>query len=139
MGTYLRTVEMGRFERFRCHRCGDVMHERLATPTDLELTCERCRLVLAVHTSEPIPRAPLPHGSVLYRPGKLLEHGTGLRGHNCAALLVDVGKGGAGPEGITRIKCGRCHTVHKFSSAPSPTPARPSTFAASSSPAATPA
>jgi len=139
MGTYLRTVEMGRFEKFRCHRCGQPMLERLVTATDLELTCEACQLVLTVHTSEPIPRAPLPRGSVLYRPGQRLEHGAGLRCHNCAALLVDVGKGGAGPEGISRIKCGRCHTVHKFHSAPSLTSARPSTFAASSSPAATPA
>lgn len=126
MGRYFRTVEMGRFQRFRCPACAGEMAERLLGAKALELTCAiaPCDLVLLVETTEPIPARPLPPGSVRYRDGGPLEHGEGFRCLNCGRELLPRGKPARG----NIHTCPRCNTTIAVGSSASP-PARRSTDA----------
>lgn len=143
MGLYYRTLEMSRHRRFACFRCGPevpAMVERRLKDTQLELRCATCGIIVRLVTRQPIPRRPDDlRGVIRYkRDDRPLDHGAGLRCHNCALLLVPVGKGDDGGQ----HDCRRCHTQHFLTlGAPAASPPRVlrSASTASSSPAAMPA
>src|SRR5258708_16782217 len=140
MGLYWRTIEMSRHRRFSCYRCGPdvVMRERFPSSTEVrerltasrvvhdsrgvhgvELTCDRCTIVLLIIVNQAIPSGPDDLASVVrYRPdGRPLDPRLGLRCPNFARLLVPVGKGELGG----RHDCPRCRTTHFIGSATEPT------------------
>jgi len=124
LGLYYRTLEMSRNLAFACYHCGpDVyMRARRISPTELELTCDLCTVVLLIVVTEPMPRilGDL-KGVVRYRPGgAALDHGKGLRCHNCGLKLVAVVTGELGG----RVDCRRCRTTHFIGSVTAP-PSRP--------------
>jgi hypothetical protein len=120
MGIYNRTLEMSRRLSFHCYKCGPdvLMRERLLNATELQLTCDVCTVVLLIVTRSAIPKnADDLRGVIRYRAGgRAIDHGRGLRCHNCGALLIAIGKGELGG----RIDCRRCRTTHHIGSVTAP-------------------